>query len=317
MKGHPEAGATVLEDYLKRQSALILDGGLATELERRGADLQNPLWSAKMLVDDPGLVRDVHLAFLEAGADVIITASYQASLEGFEREGVDRTTAARIIRRSAALAREARDEFCADSAPWSRLRPLVAASIGPYGACLADGSEYRGDYALEKQQLIDFHRPRMEILADCGADLFALETIPSLLEAEALLELLSEFPGKHAWLSFSCRDEDSVSHGERFADCARSADSHPQIVAVGINCTRPEFVTPLLNSTVGVTAPLIAYPNSGERWDSERRAWTGEGSGLSNAKAWFEAGARLIGGCCRVAPDEISALRRSLFSNGR
>lgn len=307
---HP--APNLLVQSLARQYVLILDGGLATELERRGADLRHELWSARVLMEDPGLIRDVHLAFLEAGADVITTASYQASLEGFERAGLDRGRAAQMMRRSVTLACDARVVFCADTAPGSRLRPLVAASIGPYGACLADGSEYHGNYGLDKQQLIDFHRPRMEILADTDADLFAFETIPSLLEAQALLELLAEFPGREAWLSFSCRDAECVSHGEPFAECANLADGNEQIIAVGVNCTRPEFVPGLLGSASSISKPLIAYPNSGETWDAEKREWMGQGGAL-DASAWVEAGARLVGGCCRVSPDDISAMRRALL----
>ncbi len=305
----------MISNLLKAQSPLILDGGLATELERRGADLRHELWSARVLLEDPGLIREVHLDFLEAGADVITTASYQASLAGFERAGLDRDTAAQMLRRSVVLACEARDEFCADSAPWSRLRPLVAASIGPYGACLADGSEYHGNYGLDKQQLIDFHRPRMEILAETDADLFAFETIPSLLEAEALLELLAEFPGRHAWLSFSCRDTRHVSHGEPLDECARLADAHSQIIAVGVNCTNPEFVPGLLRSAAWVETPLLAYPNSGEGWDSAKHEWTGAGTAL-DASAWVEAGARLVGGCCRVGLGDISTMKRALVQSG-
>lgn len=306
----------MISDLLEVQNPIILDGGLATELERRGADLRHELWSARVLLEDPGLIRDVHLAFLEAGADVITTASYQASLEGFERAGHYRGRAAQMMRRSVTLACEARVVFCADTAPGSRLRPWVAASIGPYGACLADGSEYCGDYGLDKQQLIDFHRPRMEILADTHADLFAFETIPSLLEAQALLELLAEFPGREAWLSFSCRDGEYVSHGEPFAECAGLADEHAQIIAVGVNCTRPEFVPDLLRSVSPISTPLIAYPNSGEAWDAAKRECTGKGGAL-DASAWVEAGARLVGGCCRVGPDDIAAMRRALVNNGR
>lgn len=301
---------------MKTQTPLILDGGLATELERRGADLRHELWSARVLLEDPGLIREVHLDFLEAGADVITTASYQASLEGFERSGLNRDTAAQMLRRSVSLACEARDEFCADAPPWVRLRPRVAASIGPYGACLADGSEYRGDYGLTRKQLIDFHCPRMEILAGTDADLFAFETIPSLLEAEALLDLLQEFPDRCAWLSFSCRDTRHVSHGEPFAECAMLADAHSQIIAVGVNCTNPEFVPDLLRSASSISTPVIAYPNSGESWDSAKHEWTGKGTAL-DASAWVEAGARLVGGCCRVGPGEISTMRRALVKRGR
>lgn len=308
-KGH--ARTNPIGRALEQQQTLMIDGGLATELERRGADLRHELWSARMLSENPGLIREAHRAFLEYGADIIITASYQASYPGFERAGFDRETAARMMRRSVALACEARDEFWADSPPWSRLRPLVAASIGPYGACQADGSEYRGDYGLSKQQLKDFHMPRMELLAASQADFLAMETIPCLLEAEALLECLETIPNRFAWLSFSCKDAMHVCHGETFADCARLADQHPQVAAVGINCTPPQFVPDLLNAAAWIVTPFLAYPNSGEGWDAGAREWTGQGASL-DPSSWVAAGARLVGGCCRVGPDEIAGMRQCL-----
>lgn len=302
-----------IASMLRLQTPLILDGGLATELERRGADLKTKLWSARLLVDNPDLILTVHQDFLEAGADIIISASYQASFPGFAEAGIDHVTAEHLIRRSVQLACSARDNFWESPAAHGRLRPLVAASIGPYGACLADGSEYHGRYGLARKALMAFHKPRMKVLANTRADLLAIETIPSQLEAEVLLELLEDFPGTEAWLSFSCRDNRHVAHGEKFADCAAMVSSHPQIVAVGVNCTRPEFVTGLLRKAKNVQTPLVAYPNSGENWDAETRNWTGQGSGLDQAGEWQNAGARLIGGCCRVGVNEISGLRKMLL----
>lgn len=308
--------SNTLDRMLARQRAVILDGGLATELERRGADLKHELWSARMLIENPALIREVHLDYLRAGADVVVTASYQASLEGFERAGLDRHKALGAMRRSVELARDARGEFMAESTGEDRLMPLVAASVGPYGACLMDGSEYTGDYPLDEQELIDFHRPRMEILAKCGADLFSLETIPSQLEAEALLRVLEEFDDMPAWLSFSCRNAEQVSHGESFATCAALADESDLVVAVGMNCTHPRFVSGLLNHARERSTPLLAYPNSGETWDPETHLWNGDATDHLDASAWFAAGARLIGGCCRVGPEHISGMRKTLLSGG-
>lgn len=302
-----------LAEGLRRQGLLILDGGLATELERRGADLSHELWSARMLVEDPQLIRDVHLDFLRAGADVIATASYQASLAGFERAGLTSGEAVRAVRLSVDLAVEAREAFLVEPAAKGRLKPLVAASIGPYGACLMDGSEYTGDYDLSIPELIAFHRPRMEILAESAADLFAIETIPSLREFEALLRLLEEFEDKSAWFSFSCRDEARISHGETLAECAAVAEGIPQVLAVGVNCTNPALVPGLLRSIADRGKPLVAYPNSGESWDPNTGLWYGEGTSALDAEAWVEAGARLVGGCCRVYPEQIAAMRRTLL----
>ncbi len=304
----------LFQPFFDRSGAVIIDGALATELERRGADLNDPLWSAKILIEQPELIRQVHYDYFVAGADVTITASYQATFEGFARRGLSHAEAAALMRRSIRLAVEARDQFWADPANRiGRVRPLVAASVGSYGAYLADGSEYRGDYGLSVEALMDFHRPRMRVLADesdgIAADLLACETIPVRREGEALVRLLREFPHAVAWLSFSCCDDAHVCHGEPFADCVALANESAQIVAAGINCTPPRHVEPLLLSARGVTdKPLLAYPNSGEFWDAEACCWL-PGTRVTEfagpARRWRDAGARLIGGCCRTTPADI------------
>lgn len=303
-----------LQEFLGRQGFLVLDGGLATELETRGADLDHFLWSARMLAEAPELICEVHQDYLAAGADVIATATYQASLDGFQRAGFGPEQGEALMRSSVDLAERARERF------WSvsehrvgRLPPLIAASIGPYGACLHDGSEYHGNYAIGRQALRDFHRPRMDLLLETQADLFAFETIPSLLEAEVLIELMEEYPGRQAWLSFSCRDGRHVSHGEAFADCAALADGSEQIVAVGINCTPPQHISGLLESVSGLLTPLVVYPNSGEHWISKDNRWAGQECGTFPVRDWYKRGARLFGGCCRTGPDDIRHVRAELL----
>ena len=297
-----------LAALLSEQEVVILDGGLATALELRGADLNDPLWSAKLLVEDPSMIRDLHADYFRAGADVAISASYQASFEGFRERGIGPGEAAELIVKSVSLASEAREMVRAEAD-----RPLlVAASIGCYGAVLHDGSEYRGDYGLTLQELMDFHGPRLELLASTEADLLACETIPSQLEAEALAKLLKDFPARRAWMSFSCRNGDEVSHGETLRACLELVESSEEIVAVGINCTAPGFVSSLLRSVNRITKKnLLVYPNSGERWDAEGKRWTAspEPSGITRlAQEWHQLGARLIGGCCRTTPRTIGAL---------
>jgi homocysteine S-methyltransferase len=300
---------------------MLLDGALATELERRGADLNDPLWSAKLLVEQPSLIRAVHLDYFAAGADVATTASYQATFAGFARRGIDAARAARLMSESVALAVSARDEFWADASHRAnRRRPFVAASIGPYGAMLADGSEYRGHYALSDAALMDFHRPRLQVLADSGADFLACETIPCLSEAVALARLLQEFPSTTAWISFSCRDEMHTCEGQKISDCVSILNDYPQIVAVGVNCTRPQHITALLRQMRSHTdKPLLAYPNSGEQYDAGSNQWLGvshiEQLAL-RAEDWHAAGARLIGGCCRTTPNDIRAIRERLGNFG-
>jgi homocysteine S-methyltransferase len=299
--------------HVGRQGFVILDGGLATELEKRGADLDHFLWSAKLLAEAPELIGEVHEDYLAAGADIIATATYQASFGGFERAGFDRAQAAGLMRLSVELAVQARERFW--STPQNRvdrLPPLIAASIGPYGACLHDGSEYHGNYAIGRRALLEFHRPRMDLLAATAVDLFAFETIPSREEAEVLVELMGDYPDRQAWLSFSCRDGTHVSHGESFADCAALADASGQVVAVGINCTAPQHVSALLESAGSLRTPLAVYPNSGEHWVAQDNRWAGQECGLFPVRDWYERGARLIGGCCRTGPEDIRRIRAEL-----
>lgn len=301
--------------WLTRRPHLVLDGALATELERRGADLRDALWSARLLLEQPALIREVHLDYFRAGADVATTASYQASFEGFARRGLSADDAAALMRLSVQLACEAREQALAERPEGdARPAPLVAASIGPYGAMLADGSEYRGGYALDEAALMAFHRPRLQVLASAGADLLACETLPCLAEARALARLMDELPGCHGWISFSCRDGEHNCQGERLADCVAALEGFDSVVAVGINCTAPQHLPSLLlQARSRSSKPLLAYPNAGEVWDAQAKQWLpGEACGhrpfADMAMDWAGAGARLIGGCCRTTPEDIAAL---------
>ena len=309
-----------IAEFLRHKPVIILDGALATELEQRGASLDDPLWSAKVLLQQPQLIRAVHRDYFEAGADVATTASYQATFQGFARRGLSASQTAQLLRDSVRLAAEARDDYLRHPAqgaqPARGPRPLIAASVGPYGAALADGSEYRGGYALGDDELMAFHRPRLAVLAEAGADLMACETVPSLREALALARLLEELPTCCAWISFSCRDGAHTGEGQAIEDCARALDAFPQIVSVGVNCTNPEFITSLLQRMRDHTAkPLLAYPNSGETYDAATKSWRGPAASVpfaAQALDWYGAGARLIGGCCRTRPADIRAIRREL-----
>ena len=293
---------------------IVLDGGLATELERRGHDLSDRLWSARLLLTDPDAIEAAHLAYFRAGARVATTASYQASIEGFAGAGLDRDEALRLIGLSVTLAGRARDRYRGESGDDGPL--LVAGSVGPYGAMLADGSEYRGDYDPGDTALADFHRPRMEALVEAGADLLAIETIPTVREAEVLVALLDEM-AIPAWLSYSCRDSASTSAGEPIEDAVAVA-THPRLVAVGINCTAPRHLPGLLaRARTATDLPLIAYPNGGERWDPRSRRWLADDGGDYDplvVASWAGLGARWLGGCCGTGPAEIAALAGALRS---
>jgi homocysteine S-methyltransferase len=311
-----------IDGFLALQPALIMDGALATELERRGADLSDPLWSAKLLLEDPALIHAVHRDYFIAGADLATTATYQATFAGFLRRGLDQEPAARLMQGAVALALGARDEFWSEAANRvGRRRPLVAASVGPYGAMLADGSEYRGRYAVGDQQLREFHAPRLAVLARSGADLLACETMPCLREAVVLAELLRGFPGMTAWMSFACRDGARNVEGEDVAVCAAALQPFDQVAAIGVNCTAPGYVSGLLQRMSTATdKPLLAYPNSGEHYSSDIKAWTGDADAApfaDRAVEWLAVGARLIGGCCRTTPADIHAIRAAVLGPPR
>jgi homocysteine S-methyltransferase len=302
-----------IASILDRHPVLVIDGALATELERRGCDLKDDLWSAKILLEQPEIIKQVHFDYFRAGADCVITASYQATIEGFAKRGLTEAEAIALIQKSVWLAKEARDEFWADPDNRAgRSKPFVAASVGPYGAFLADGSEYRGNYGLSKKDLMDFHRPRMKALIDAGADMLACETIPCQIEALAITDLLKEFPNMTAWISFTARDGRHISEGQVFADCVREFDSHPQVTAMGINCTSPVYTPSLIREAKkSTTKPIVVYPNSGETYDAANDEWNGDAvveSFGEQAREWYTAGARLIGGCCRTTPEDIRVI---------
>jgi len=283
----------------------VLDGGLSTHLERLGADLGDDLWSARLLLEQPELIRQAHADYFAAGADVAITASYQATFEGFRRRGLSAAQAEALIRQSVKLAGQARDEAG---------RGLVAASVGPYGAFLANGAEYTGDYDLDEDGLFAWHLPRWEILASTGADLLAVETIPSYPEARALARLLEHTPGVKAWVSFSCRDGERLNDGTPIREAAALFGGNPDVVAVGANCTAPRHIPSLIGCLSG-GLPVVVYPNSGETWDAGDRRWLGLADPVEfgqAAKEWQRLGASLIGGCCRTTPEHIAQIRAHL-----
>ena len=289
-----------------RDGVVVLDGGLATELERRGHDLTDELWSARLLHDAPEEIVAAHLAFLRAGASVVTTASYQASVAGFARRGYDDPAA--LLGSSVNLARQAVDRARDEGMD----RPLwIAASVGPYGAVLADGSEYRGDYGLTEAELRRFHGPRLRVLADAGPDVLAVETIPDAREASAVLAELDGL-GMPAWVSFSIQGGRTRA-GQPLPDAVALAAASPSVIAVGVNCSTPADVTAAVPLAAATGRPVVAYPNSGEAWDPDGRRWVGPAAVEAlAAQRWVADGARLIGGCCRVAPHQIATLAATL-----
>jgi homocysteine S-methyltransferase len=290
----------------------VLDGGMATELERQGFDLSGPLWSAHVLESSPEAITAVHRGYLEAGADCLLTASYQVSAEGLRALGQSpqeaTLAAAKALRAAVALAEKVRNEYQAISPR----KIWIAASLGPYGAMLHNGAEYHGNYACSFEELVEFHNRRIAVLAETNADFLALESIPSLEEAKAILAALHPYPDVAAYLSFTCRDGMHVSHGETLRSCAELLEQQPQVVGIGINCTAPKLIGSLIDELAQVTSkPIIVYPNSGEEWDAVHRCWLGDGDAQhfgDLAQSWRSAGAQWIGGCCRTGPEHVRAV---------
>ena len=305
--------------FIRAQGRIVLDGGLATALEAYGHDLHDDLWSAKVLMEDPDAIRAVHRDFLTAGADCITTSTYQTTFAGFSAKGLSVEAAEGLLLQSVDLAVAARDAFWADPEHRpGRLRPLVAASVGPYGAFLADGSEYTGDYGIDSVELYDFHERRWQVLAESRVDLMACETIPSRSEAEVLLSLLQDTPDRWAWISFSCRDGAHLSDGTRLEHVAELCAAEPRVAAVGVNCTSPDHISSLIGEArKAKPKPIIVYPNSGERYDPVHKKWVSAPSETDwrvLANEWAELGAAGIGGCCRILPDDITKMRSRLLS---
>jgi homocysteine S-methyltransferase len=300
--------------------AMILDGGLATELQNRGHDVSGPLWSAQLLQTAPDAIEQVHYDYFVAGARFAVSASYQASYEGCGALGLSDDETSVLLRRSVELAQSARTRYRRDHPSDTRER-YVAASVGPYGAISHDGAEYRGDYGLSVDELVDFHARRFRVLAESGADLLACETIPLLDEARALAQLLDRHPDARAWMTFTSSDGVHTSHGEPLTECARLLDRVSGVLAVGVNCVKPEVVGEAIQALrAGTRKAIVVYPNSGEVWDAQTRQWRGACSHRSLADLapqWVSGGAKLIGGCCRIGPREIAALDKTLSPAGR
>lgn len=291
-------------------SVVVLDGGLSNALEERGHDLSGDLWTARLLRDAPSEIAAVHRAYFAAGARVATTASYQASIEGFTRLGISRADAEALIVHSVLLAREVRDQLAGDG-----VERWVAASVGPYGAALADGSEYRGRYGVAAARLRAFHRTRLELLASADPDVIAVETIPDVDEAAVLVELLDEI-GLPAWFSYSAKHLKTRA-GQPLEEAFLVAASASSVIAVGVNCCAPGDVLPAVRLAVQTTGrSAVAYPNRGESWDPIRRTWIGQGAFAPTlVPPWVDAGARYVGGCCRVGPSDIAVVANTVLGS--
>ena len=293
---------------IEKGKVLILDGAMGSELERHGVNIKTKLWTAGALIDENEAIKDVHKSYFDAGATVIITCSYQATIDGFMKQGYSESEAEYYLRKAYTLAKEACDEYAAEHEDF---HPYIVTAIGPYGAYLADGSEYRGNYGLSDRELYDFHRRRMEILKEAGAEYFACETIPSFQESRVLASLLKEL-GTEGWMAYSCMSGRSLCDGTPIEDCARYMDSCDEIDSIGVNCTKPMYIEELVKRIRKNTDKnIVVYGNAGAEYDAIKKVWYREDAVekyADYAQSWYDAGANIIGGCCQTGPEEIEGI---------
>ena len=304
-----------IKPILEQKKHMIIDGALASELQRRGCDLNDSLWSAKVLIEQPELIQQVHYDYFVAGADCAITASYQATPMGFAPKGIELEESIKLIKTSVKLAQQAKMQYLNDIKQDKAL--LIAGSVGPYGAYLANGSEYTGDYQLSESEFIAFHKDRVTALIDAGVDILACETMPSFLEIKALVKLIQQFPMVNCWFSLTLKDQQHISDGTPLTEVIEYLNSIEQIVSVGINCIALEKVTPALEVLSKLTSkPLIVYPNSGEQYDPTTKQWHKNHhhncTFANQLDTWIKLGAKLIGGCCQTTPEDIVEIHQLL-----
>lgn len=303
-----------LRALLAQKGLLVIDGAMGTELEARGCNLNDKLWSAKVLLDNPQLIYQVHLDYFRVGADFVITASYQASVEGFARRGLDEHQSLALIAKSVELAKQARADYLRECGQPKTL--LVAGSVGPYATLLADGSEYRGDYQLSHEEFVAFHRPRITALVNAGVDFLCFETMPSISEVKSQTLLLAEFPTITAYFSFSLRDADHLRDGTALSQVLELVNAQPQIVGIGVNCIALDKVSDVLVALRQLTTkPLLVYPNSGEEYDPVSKKWlcrTKKQMLTDYVDEWLRLGASMVGGCCRTGPQDIADITEKL-----
>lgn len=306
----------LIEEGIQEKQILVIDGSMSTALENLGCDLNDSLWTAKALVQQPELIKQVHHNYFQAGADVGITASYQATIPGLKKKGYSTEEGETIIAKSVALFREAREEWWETTGKFQhRLYPICLAGMGPYGAYLADGSEYKGNYGVADSVLREFHQRRAEILWAAQPDLLLFETQPSLHEALIAADIAEKL-GADYWISFSCKDGEHICEGNTIEECAKALSvNHPHLQVIGVNCTAPQYIDSLIKRLKAVTSlPIAVYPNSGEIYDPVTKTWHGAPGSTSfedNAATWMKSGAQLVGGCCRTVAYHIEAVSRA------
>ncbi len=308
----------LIKNFLEKQNALILDGALGTQMQNHGFNINDSLWSAKFLDENPNAIKLVHKEYLEAGADCIITSSYQASLEGFLEKGFSEEKADHLISSSIKIAKDTRDEFWESYKNSDRLKPLVAASIGPYGAYLANGAEYSGAYEISEKKLSSFHKRRLDTIMKMSPDIIACETIPLFSEIKILSKLLEKYKTTTSWLCLSAKNESLTNAGDDVEEVISWLNAQKHIDAIGVNCTAPQYISTLVKKIKKLSDKLIViYPNGGSAYNPITKLWE---SSLTNSEEfakmaylWNSLGANIIGGCCETTPKEIKKIREYLL----
>ena len=294
------------------KKGIVLDGAMSDELERQGVQTNNKLWTATALIDQLDKVYQAHMDYFNAGAELIITDTYQANVQAFEKAGYSKTEAEQFIRNAVKIAKKARDDFEKQTGKHN----YVAGTIGAYGAYLADGSEYRGDYQLTSDEYLAFHLPRLKLVLAEKPDLIALETQPKLAEPVTVLDWLKEQRQIPVYVSFTLKDAKHLSDGTPIAEAVKKISQYQQVFAIGINCVSPTIVQDALSEFSQYTKkPLVVYPNLGASYDPQIKQWrkfTNDFNFEELTKSWYQAGARLIGGCCTTGPKEINQIKQAI-----
>ncbi|UQS86266.1 homocysteine S-methyltransferase [Nicoliella spurrieriana] len=304
-----------ISQWAQQQPTILIDCALSYGLEQRNIQLNNKLWTASALQSHPDIIKAIHKDYFNAGSNMTVTDTYQGSVPGFIDAGYTKEQAIELIQRSVKLAREAQAEVTVPQTTW------VAGAIGPYGAFLADGSEYVGNYGISEAELIKFHQDRLQTLVEAGVDLLAFETIPDFTELKAIKQLLSQYPGIDAFVSCSIKDAHHISDGTDLLEVQALLETIPNVIAYGFNCNHPEFTVPgltyLHDHQTNANQSLIVFPNSGAHYDPSTKEWS-QATAFSFGKAakeWQAAHAKWIGGCCEVSVQDERDMRDALFPN--
>ncbi|MGV2875897.1 homocysteine S-methyltransferase [Macrococcus capreoli] len=289
----------LLRDKLK-QDITLLDGGFGTTVEAYGYDVKHELWSTHLIKEHPEAILKVHQAFVNNGAEIILTNTYQGAVQSFLNTGYTEREAEGYLQAAVELAHQSVSS-----------NVLVAASLGPYGAMLGNGSEYTGAYQVRQSDYIEYHMQRLNILIEAGIRVFAFETIPNIEEVKAVKALLEDYPDIEAWLSVTLKDSAHLSDGTPIEEVIEVVNGIDNVHAFGVNCTSVKVIDGAVERLLALSEKaIILYPNGGRKYDAVEKVWIDQDdiSLIEATVKWKQLGVKIIGGCCQVGPEEIGAL---------